>query len=60
MIEIKYDKTTLPEDNEKVRFHVFAEDATFEGYYDADEEMFWKTDSDFWWAWQVDLWEPII
>ena len=56
-IEIKIDKSTLPQDGQKVKF--FVDDEWFEGEFDDNEEMFSVKADQFWFAWQVHEWQPV-
>ena len=60
MIEIKFDKDTLPKDGQKVKFILFdKEDEKLIGEYIADETMFYISSSQFYYPHEVDQWEPI-
>ena len=57
-MEIKIDRTTLPDDNQRVRFKNYNDD-WWEGVYIEEENMFWVNESIFYSAWLVHEWELV-
>lgn len=58
-IEIELDKTTLPEDGQKVEFHVLEEGEWYTGEYFSEDQLFEKNKRKWWNAFSVDMWRPI-
>lgn len=56
-MEIKIDKTTLPEDGQIVKF--YDGDEWRDGEYLAEDEMFYVSPKEWFFAWQIHEWEPI-
>lgn len=56
-VEIKIDKTTLPNDQQKVKFYDGNE--WREGEYLEEEQMFYVNETVWFFAWQIHEWEHI-
>lgn len=56
-IEIKLDKSTLPQDGQKVKY--YTGEYWKEGIYDDKEQMFSVDSKDFHFAWDVHEWQPV-
>ena len=57
--EIKIDKSTLPDDGKKVRFHLFEKEEWMEGTYESENELFVHNSRKWYSIWDVDQWEYI-
>lgn len=57
-IEVKLDRTTLPEDGQWVEFDTY-EQSELVGYFIESENMFHHPDGNFRFAWDVHAWSPL-
>lgn len=59
MTEIKFDKSTLPKEGDKVNFKVLKTEEWRVGLYGDEDEIFAVTTGEYYFAWEVSVWELI-
>jgi hypothetical protein len=58
-IEIKLDESTLPQDEQEVRFDTTHYGTDLIGVYSKEDQLFYIDSKKFYSAWMVDFWEPL-